>query len=49
MTANGKHLTSNGTEVANGCMKMRSRTVRGYKSWPAMVAGLTLAGSGTAW
>lgn len=41
--------TNNGTERAIGRMKMRSRTVRGYKSWPGMLAGLTLAGSGTAW
>ena len=41
--------TNNGTERAIGRMKMRSRTVRGYKSWPGMLAGMTLAGSGTAW
>ena len=28
--------TNNGTEQAIGRMKMRSRTVRGYKSWPGM-------------
>jgi transposase-like protein len=41
--------TNNGTEQAIGRMKMRSRTVRGYKSWPGMQAALLLAGSGLAW
>jgi transposase-like protein len=41
--------TNNGTEQVIGKMKMRSRTVRGYKSWPGMQASLTLAGSGVAW
>ena len=36
--------TNNATEQAIGCMKMRARTVRGYKSWPGMEAGLLLAG-----
>lgn len=38
--------TNNGTEQVIGRMKMRSRTVRGYKSEPGMLAGLMLAGSG---
>ena len=38
--------TNNITEQAIGRMKMRSRTVRGYKSWPGMHQGLMLAGSG---
>ena len=37
--------TNNATEQAIGRMKMRARTVRGYKSWPGMEAGLILAGS----
>lgn len=37
--------TNNATERAIGKMKMRARTVRGYKSWPGMEAGLLLAGS----
>lgn len=41
--------TNNGTEQAIGRMKMRSRTVRGYKSWDGMEAALLLAGSGLAW
>jgi hypothetical protein len=36
--------TNNATEQAIGRMKMRARTVRGYKSWPGMHAGLLLAG-----
>lgn len=40
--------TNNATEQAIGRMKMRSRTVRGYKSWEGMQAGLMLAGYG-AW
>lgn len=35
--------TNNATERAIGTMKMRARTVRGYKSWPGMHAGLLLA------
>ena len=35
--------TNNATEQAIGRMKMRSRTVRGYKSWPGMHNGLLLA------
>jgi transposase-like protein len=38
--------TNNTTEQVIGRMKMRSRTVRGYKSWPGMSAGLMLAGFG---
>jgi len=41
--------TNNGTEQAIGRMKMRSRTVRGYKSWDGMEAALLLAGSWLAW
>lgn len=39
--------TNNATERAIGRMKMRARTVRGYKSWPGMESGLMLAGSCT--
>lgn len=38
--------TNNGTEQAIGRMKMRARTVRGYKNWKGMRNGLMLAGSG---
>ena len=41
--------TNNGTEQVIGRIKMRSRTVRGYKSWPGMHAAAMLAGSGMAW
>jgi transposase-like protein len=41
--------TNNGTEQAIGRMKMRSRTVRGYKSWQGMEAALLLTGSGLSW
>lgn len=37
--------TNNTTERAIGKMKMRARTVRGYKSWQGMDAGLLVAGS----
>jgi transposase-like protein len=37
--------TNNATEQAIGRMKMRARTVRGYKSWSGMEAGLLLAGN----
>jgi len=37
--------TNNATERAIGRMKMRARTVRGYKSWSGMEAGFLLAGS----
>jgi transposase-like protein len=39
--------TNNSTEQAIGRMKMRARTVRGYKSWPGMQSGLMLAGTST--
>lgn len=38
--------TNNGTEQAIGRMKMRSRTVRGYKSWVGLQAAWMLIGSG---
>ena len=38
--------TNNATEQVIGRMKMRSRTVRGYKSWQGMWAALLLAGAG---
>jgi hypothetical protein len=38
--------TNNGTEQVIGRMKMRSRTVRGYKTKHGMLAKLMLAGSG---
>jgi transposase-like protein len=37
--------TNNGTEQVIGRMKMRARTVRGYKTWQGMQAGLMLAGT----
>lgn len=37
--------TNNATERMIGRMKMRARTVRGYKSWLGMESGLMLAGS----
>lgn len=37
--------TNNATERSIGKMKMRARTVRGYKSWPGMHSGLLLAAS----
>jgi transposase-like protein len=40
--------TNNGTEQAIGRMKMRSRTVRGYKSTQGMLTALLLAGLGVA-
>jgi transposase-like protein len=40
--------TNNGTEQVIGRMKMRSRTVRGYKSEQTMLNGLLVAGSGLA-
>lgn len=45
----GVPWTNNGTEQVIGRLKMRSRTVRGYKSQPGMVSELLLAASGTAW
>lgn len=41
--------TNNGTEQAIGRMKIRSRTVRGYKSWSGMQSALLLTGSGLSW
>ncbi len=41
--------TNNGTEQTIGRMKLRSRTVRGYKSWQGMWAAFMLTGSGVAW
>ena len=38
--------TNNLTEQAIGRMKMRARTVRGYKTWSGMQNGLFLAGTG---
>jgi transposase-like protein len=38
--------TNNGSERAIGRMKMRARTVRGYKTWSGMQNGLFLAGTG---
>lgn len=37
--------TNNGTEQVIGRMKMRARTVRGYKTWPGMQTGLMIAGT----
>jgi hypothetical protein len=37
--------TNNLTEQVIGRMKMRARTVRGYKTWPGMQTGLLLAGT----
>jgi len=37
--------TNNGCEQVIGRMKMRSRTVRGYKSWQGMWNALMLTGS----
>jgi hypothetical protein len=39
--------TNNSTERAIGRMKMRTRTVRGYKSWNGMQSGLLLAATST--
>jgi hypothetical protein len=41
--------TNNATEQAIGRMKMRSRTVRGYKSWHGMWAAYTLSCAGVTW
>jgi len=38
--------TNNPTEQAIGRMKMRARTVRGYKNWSGMKSGLMAAGVG---
>jgi transposase-like protein len=37
--------TNNATEQAIGRMKMRARSVRGYKTWPGMHNGLLIAGT----
>lgn len=37
-------MANNPTEQAIGRRKRRARTVRGYKSWNGMEAGLLLAG-----
>jgi hypothetical protein len=41
--------TNNATEQAIGRMKMRSRTVRGYKSWAGMWAACMLSCAGVNW
>jgi len=38
--------TNNPTEQVIGKMKMRTRTVRGYKNWSGMANGLMVAGVG---
>ena len=38
--------TNNGTEQVIGRMKVRSKSVRGYKTESGMLAGLMLSGSG---
>jgi transposase-like protein len=38
--------TNNATEQVIGKMKMRARTVRGYKTWSGMASGLMTAGVG---
>ncbi len=38
--------TNNPTEQEIGRMKMRARTVRGYKNWSGMASGLMVAGTG---
>ena len=40
--------TNNPTEQVIGRMKMRARTVRGYKNWSGMVSGLMVTGVGIA-
>jgi len=40
--------TNNVTEQVIGKMKMRARTVRGYKTWAGMASGLMVAGVGVA-
>jgi site-specific recombinase XerD len=40
--------TNNPTEQVIGRMKMRARTVRGYKTWAGMASGLMTAGVGVA-
>lgn len=43
----GVPWTNNPTEQVIGKMKMRARTVRGYKTWPGMASGLMVSGVGT--
>jgi hypothetical protein len=38
--------TNNGAEQVIGRIKVRSKTVRGYKTQSGLLAGLMLAGSG---
>lgn len=38
--------TNNPTEQGIGRMKMRARTVRGYKNWPGMASALMVTGTG---
>lgn len=45
----GVPWTNNGSEQSIGRMQMRSRTVRGYKSWPGMWAAFMLSSSGLSW
>jgi transposase-like protein len=42
----GVPWTNNLTEQVIGKMKMRARTVRGYKTWPGMASGLMVSGIG---
>jgi transposase-like protein len=42
----GVPWTNNPTEQGIGRMKMRARTVRGYKNWNGMFSGLMVAGTG---
>lgn len=44
----GVPWTNNPTEQVIGRMKMRARTVRGYKTWSGMASGLMVAGVGVA-
>jgi len=44
----GVPWTNNPTEQVIGKMKMRARTVRGYKNWSGMASGLMVAGVGVA-
>ena len=37
--------TNNGTEQVIGRMKIRTRTVYGYQTWPGIQTGLMLAGT----
>jgi hypothetical protein len=44
----GVLLTNNLTEQVFGKMKIRARTVHGYKNWLGMGSGLMVAGVGVA-